>query len=219
MMLNRFPDKAGSYFIGGPAGKLEIAFHFPLNWQQIPLIGLVCHPHPLYEGTMNNKVVTTTVRAFNQMNIAALRFNFRGVGQSQGSYGNTIGETEDLQAILAWLKQQKPNFNFWLAGFSFGSFIAAKVAWNSEIKQLVTIAPPVNHFDFNRIQKPECPWLVIQGSQDEVVSATEVFQWLMHYPKNIKTRVIEGASHFFHGRLNDLKDVLIQELSPFLLDI
>jgi len=177
----------------GPSGNLE-GLTFGLTSTVIPpLIGVICHPHPLYQGTMNNKVVTTIAKAWQELGLPTVRFNFRGVGASEGSYGNGVGEIEDLQAVLAELQQQYPQVNFWLAGFSFGSFIALSVATQQRfpkrfpIQALLTVAPPVHHFDFLNLQIPPCPWLIIQGLLDTVVPADKVLSWVEEIKKTEKT--------------------------------
>lgn len=199
--------------IPGPAGDLESILLEPQDQKNLQAVAIVCHPHPLYEGTMNNKVVTTVARTLQELGLPVIRFNFRGVGKSNGEYGNTKGEIEDLLAVIAWVKKKYPAAKLWLAGFSFGSFIAAKVAIQIAVEKLILIAPPVNHFDFVDLPAFTSQVFVIQGDQDEVVPAEEVYAWvdsletkphLIHFPE---------ATHFFHGRLGKLHDALIKQLT------
>jgi hypothetical protein len=166
---------------------------------------------------MENKVVTTIFRSFRNMGAQVVRFNYRGVGKSEGEYGAAIGETDDLVAVCNWVKQVRPDDHIWLAGFSFGSYVATRAAAQVGAEQLLTVAPAVEHFDFDNIDYPKCPWLVIQGTADEVVPAELVFAWIdkqQNPPKLIK---YEETGHFFHGRLTDLKADLEQEYQNKLL--
>ena len=199
-------------FINGPAGQLEVLTYKPENIDQ-STIAVICHPHPLFGGTMHNKVVYTVARAFKDMGIPTMRFNFRGVGLSTGSYDAGIGETEDLIAILTWLKHVYPDHRIWLAGFSFGSYVAARAAKQWCIEQLILIGPPVQNFNFKELLPFDCPWLVIQGDADEVVLPEAVFSWLDSLAKPPLLIRMQGASHFFHGRLIELREEIIKALS------
>lgn len=185
--------------------------------KRLTRVGVVCHPHPLYHGTMHNKVVTTIVKALNQMGIATVHFNFRGVGNSEGEFAHTIGETEDCLAVVQWVLTQWPEVELWLAGFSFGSYIAAKAAsWLTadnqltstnqvNLAQLISIAPPVQHNDFTAIEV-RCPWLIIQADDDEVVAAEQVYNWYDGLTVNKSLIRFAKAGHFFHGQLNNLME-------------
>ncbi|MGE3920931.1 MAG: alpha/beta hydrolase [Gammaproteobacteria bacterium] len=175
-MINNdfFPTVDSNFVIKSPEGQLELAYTIP-KVASHKAIAVICHPHPVFGGTMGNKVVTTLARMFNKEGIPAIRFNFRGVGQSSGSYAEGIGEADDLRTVLNWVKITKPDDAIYLAGFSFGSYIAARVSHEYTIKQLISIAPPVNHFDFDSVIPPKAPWLIVQGTEDEVVPAKEVF--------------------------------------------
>lgn len=220
-------------FIMGPEGRLEalvagIGEGGSLEDANSNLpIGIVCHPHPLFEGSMHNKVVTTLVKAWQSLGFPTVRFNFRGVGKSEGNYAEAKGEVDDLHAIVQWVQKKKPNTSIALAGFSFGSYIAAKVAeeltsktsiqkaFFQEIAMLFSIAPPVHHFAFDDL-KPLCPWVIIQGTQDEVVPHNLVIDWYNAMSLKLekpyhKLILMEDTTHFFHGRLNELKSEIIQE--------
>src|SRR5262245_17371247 len=150
--FSEFPLSQNLQFITGQAGQIETIVSPPLPAADQPkkIIAIICHPHPLYGGTMNNKVVTTIARALYDLHIWTVRFNFRGIGKSEGSYANGMGEIQDLTAVLAWVREHFPDYEIWLAGFSFGAYIATSVAAHEkEIAQLITIAPAVTHFDFN----------------------------------------------------------------------
>jgi hypothetical protein len=197
------------FFIKGPAGNLEAAFTDKENAKGT---AIVCHPHSLYGGTMNNKVVTTLARTFGDLGLRTGRFNFRGVGKSDGSYDAGIGETDDLLAVVNWVKQNYPDDDLWFAGFSFGSYVAARAATEIAVAQLVTVAPPVINFDFLSLKPITCPWLIVQGDQDEIVSPQAVFDWIETLnPKPILIRM-PGSSHFFHGQLMELRRQLYAAL-------
>lgn len=207
-----FSTTESHFIIPGPAGDIEIATALPKE-KQVLVTGVVCHPHPLYGGAMNNKVVTTLAKTMRSLGIATIRFNFRGVGQSAGSYAEGIGESEDLLAVLDWVKQVRPLDKVFLAGFSFGSYVAARVADQWPVSQLITVAPPVNHFDFDNLSKSYSPWLVVQGEQDEVVPAEEVFAWIKKQTFPIQLIKMPNASHFFHGHLIELQDLVSEVLA------
>lgn len=200
-------------FIPGQQGQLETMLTEPVESLQ-KVVCIICHPNPTQEGTMHNKVVTTMARAFDHMGFITVRFNYRGVGKSEGTYGKVLGEIDDLKSILDWVKQQWPEHKVWLAGFSFGSYISSSVANEREgIDQLVSVAPAVNHHDFNALTEIHCPWLVIASDSDEVVPFDQVKPWLESPPSPIETVILHGASHFFHGRLIELRDILVERLN------
>ncbi len=194
--------------IPGPAGQLEAILATHANDQPIDKIAIICHPHPLHGGTMNNKVITTVARSFRDCNIASLRFNYRGVGKSEGVYADTIGELADLLAVSDWIKQQYPQASIYLAGFSFGAYIVYRACAAIQPQLLITIAPAVNHQDFLSLPLPECPWIIVQGDEDEIVPASEVYAWLDHLTIQPTIVRFADASHFFHGKLMALREQL-----------
>lgn len=175
-------------------------------------IGIICHPHPLYGGTMHNKVVDYLSRTLNELGVGTVRFNFRGVEQSEGEYAQGAGETEDLRAVLNWARKQRPGHPLWLAGFSFGAYVALNVAREFPLAQLITVAPPVNFFDFSGIAAPDCPWILVQGEADEIVPSQTVFDWARNQSPAPEIIRIPGVGHFFHGYLNQLREQLIGRL-------
>lgn len=204
-----FPtDKTATFMLAGPIGELEVATSLP----QVPSIAgtaLVLHPHSLYGGSFSNKVVTTVAKAFNQLGLKVVRFNFRSVGKSVGQFDKGVGEVEDTLAVLNWVKSVAPHDAIWLAGFSFGSYVALKTAQRWPLKQLTLIAPPVNHFDFATTQQLPVPTLVIQGDQDEVVPTDEVTAWVNQVRPQPNYQIFPGCTHFFHGRLTELAACII----------
>lgn len=201
-----FPQQDTQCFFNGPDGRLEAVVELP-KASILPITAIICHPHPLQHGTMNNKVVTTLARALRQLGLTTIRFNFRGVGQSEGRYADAIGETDDLLAIIAWLNKVRPQNKLWLAGFSFGSYVAYRAASQiASVAQLISVAPPVHHFDFASLPQPECPWLVLQGDKDEVVPPALVFEWVDSLIVKPELLVFKDVGHFFHGRLIELRE-------------
>ena len=212
-MKNHFPENTETFFIEGPAGKLEMLSVKPENFTS-KKIAIICHPNPEQSGTMQNKVVTTLAKVFEQLGMASLRFNFRGVGQSEGSHGQTIGEADDLRAVVAWVKKVQPEWEIVLAGFSFGSYIAAVVANEINPAYLISIAPPADRYDFNQLTNIRCPWWVVMGDADEIVSPAIVIEWAKHPPAPIHFLLLPVVSHFFHGHLIELRELLVARLSP-----
>ncbi|MGA7296041.1 MAG: alpha/beta fold hydrolase [Rhodanobacteraceae bacterium] len=200
-----FPDQAGTLSLPGPAGQLELAVDLAEPECARAGVVVLCHPHPQHGGTMRNKVVTMLERALRESGLDTVRFNFRGVGASQGEYDEGRGETVDLDAVASWVREVRPNDALWLAGFSFGSFVALRSAQVLEADALITVAPPVGRWEFGDIELPTCPWLLIQGEDDEVVDATAVFEWAesLEFKPNV-VRMPE-TGHYFHRRLMDLR--------------
>lgn len=158
---------------------------------------------------MQNKVVSTLARVFYDVGGWSVRFNFRGVGKSAGQYDAGHGEVEDLFAVVAWVRAQFPSHAIWLAGFSFGAYIAMQGAASiGDIKQLITIAPAVHNFVFPRDAKVHCPWVLAMGEQDEVVPVALVKAWVDERPEKISTIYMPTAGHFFHGQLIPLREQL-----------
>ena len=190
----------------GPSGNIEGLLDDP---DVVPAaIAVVCHPHPLQGGAMQNKVAYMLARAFNDMGALSLRFNFRGVGKSAGVFDSGQGETDDALAAIDWLTAQHPGLPLWLGGFSFGSFVALRAQSRRPVQRLVTVAPAVERFDTKGIVQPGCPWLLVQGMADDVVSPQAVLGWAASLPKPPRTIEMAGAGHFFHGRLNELREAV-----------
>jgi alpha/beta superfamily hydrolase len=174
------------------------------------VIGVVCHPHPLHGGTMQNKVVHTAARALQEAGAATVRFNFRGVGASAGRYDNGIGELDDVVAVVAWARQHFACDAVWLAGFSFGAATALQAATQgARPARLVTIAPPVGRIITQPVTRPGCPWLIVQGEQDELIELSAVRAWAAGFTPEPRLQVIEGAEHFFHGKLTQLREAIL----------
>ncbi len=195
--------------IDGPAGRLELLVEHPE--QPVRGIAILCHPHPLHGGALTNKVVHTLASSLRDMGRVSIRFNFRGVGKSEGAYADGMGEQQDLQAVIDWAQAQFPGQAIWLGGFSFGAYIALAVQ-DSPVERLITVAPPVNFFDFSVIEQPAYPWLLIQGEADELVPADQVRRWLDTAGLSPDMVFLPEVEHFFHGKLNLLKQALRENL-------
>ncbi len=190
----------------GPAGGLEAVIEEPAAAPE--RFAVICHPHPLYGGTMDNKVVWTVARALEALGIATMRFNFRGVGASAGSYDGGDGETEDAAAVMSAGFARWPGARAVLAGFSFGAYVALKLAGRSAPSHLLTIAPPVGRFSFAELPVPDCPWLLVQGDADEVVEPGAVLAWAQGLEPRPRIVVLPGVGHFFHGALAQLRETV-----------
>jgi uncharacterized protein len=189
--------------ISGPSGALEAVVED--SGTAGSRYAVVCHPHPLFGGTMENKVVTTLGRAMQEIGIPTLRFNFRGVGRSEGVYDEGQGETADAAAVASWGAARWPGRQLVIAGFSFGSYVALRLAQELPASQLVTIAPPVARFDFSDMRVPACPWLIVQGDADDVVDPQGVVDWVNGLKPQPRLIIMPGVGHFFHGRLHELR--------------
>ena len=204
--MRRLP-KRELFSIKGPAGDLEAIIESPGD---VPLSGcaVVCHPHPLHGGTMQNKVAHTLARSFVGVGFAALRFNFRGVGTSEGSFDNGEGEVADALAAVAWMRSELPDLPLWLSGFSFGAAMAIRASVISKPSGLVSIAPAVSRFAGNLETQPDCPWLILQGDQDELVDIEETVAWVNELEPGPELEIFPETEHFFHGKLTLLRNAV-----------
>jgi alpha/beta superfamily hydrolase len=196
--------------MAGPAGAIEAIAEDP--GASGSSYAVVCHPHPLFGGTMDNKVVTTVARALHEIGMPTLRFNFRGVGASAGVFDQGVGETADADAVASWGAERWPGRTLVLAGFSFGGYVALRLAQQRVPRHLITIAPAITRFDVVGMAVPPCPWLVIQGDADDVVDPAAVIDWANGLDPKPRLVVLQGVGHFFHGRLHDLRDAVIDAI-------
>jgi len=194
----------------GPAGAIEMALDVPTGASRG--VAVIAHPHPLFGGTLDNKVVQTLARAFTQSGWTAVRFNFRGVGASEGVYDEGRGEVEDMLAVV---QQAAPQGALALAGFSFGGFVTSQVFARLQptrvIEKLVLVAPAASRFSVSDI--PEAAHeqtLVIHGEQDDTVPLQAVMDWAR--PQLLPVTVVPGGGHFFHGQLPLLKSLVARHL-------
>ncbi|GMG86614.1 alpha/beta hydrolase [Biformimicrobium ophioploci] len=207
-------------FIPGPVGKLELVATAPKADGQFAGAGLfavVCHPNPQGGGTMNNKVVTTLVRAYRDLGIPAVRFNCRGVGASEGQFDNGVGEADDAASVIAWARAQLPGSRLLLAGFSFGTGVATNAGFGQpDLEHLLLVAPPVSRYPYTREGRLPAPALVCMGTEDELVSHREVTEWVDQVHSPLLYKEFPGVCHFFHGHLTDLKRVASEALIQHL---
>ena len=203
-----FPDIAASFMLHGPIGKLEAVSDVAEPTNARRGVAVICHPLTSEGGTMHNKVVTMAERALRESGLDTVRFNFRGAGSSAGEFDKGVGESDDLVAVVAWVRKMRPDDELWLTGFSFGSYVTINNAQHLHADALISIAPPVGRRQFEPTSLPTCRWLVVQGEADEVVDPQAVFDWidaLEHKPELIR---MPDTSHFFHRRLMDLRGAI-----------
>jgi len=203
-----FPASKTELRLRGPAGNLQVIADMPKAEDTVPAIAVICHPHPEHGGSFHNKVVTILERALRELGLATVRFNFRGVGESEGTFDDGFGETEDLLAVLEWIRRVRPDTELWLGGFSFGSYVALRAAQHLKLKQLISVAPPVGRYEFSEMDRPNCAWMVIHGEEDEIVSATAVIEWAQSQDPPPDLILMPEAGHFFHRRLMDLRGLV-----------
>lgn len=213
-----FPAEAGEFLINGPAGALEVAVDLPEPAHARAGVAVVCHPHPLHGGSMHNKVVTMLERSLRESGLTTVRFNFRGVGKSEGEHDQGRGETLDLLAVAEWVTRTCPNDALWLGGFSFGAYVALLGARHLPVKQMVSIAPPAGRWDFSAVLAPHCPWLVVIGEEDDVVEPQQVYDWIDGMAEAERPQLIRmpETGHFFHRRLMDLRGAIKNGVKPNL---
>ncbi len=213
--LNVLMSKHASLLLHGPVGSLQAELCIPEN--PLPWVALLCHPHPLFGGTMNNKVITTLMRLCERLDIISLRFNFRGVGKSEGTFDKGVGEVQDAKAMLDFLKTQYPQTKTLLMGFSFGAYVTLSLALQEHVDALVTIAPAVDHFSHSISQSPTCPWWLALPLADEIVSVEATQNWYPQLPTPPTVLEFPETSHFFHGQLITLANTLEKAWKQTLL--
>ena len=197
-----------SVTLHGPAGRIEAALDLPAEGSVPRGLAVVCHPHPLHGGTMQNKVVQTLARAFISLGYRCVRFNFRGIGASEGAWDEGRGEIDDALAVVR--AQRAPGEALVMAGFSFGGYVASQAAArllaepeSVGAERLVLVGPAVRNFSMAPVPEDT---LVIHGELDDVVPLTAVFDWAR--PIALPVTVLPGAGHFFHGQLSVLKQIV-----------
>ncbi len=193
--------------VPGAAGQLELAIssaHTDILRPAPRGLALIAHPHPLHGGTMDNKVAQTLAKAFSLLGYTAVRFNFRGVGKSEGSFDDGRGETEDALAALTYAQHRHGAGPVVLAGFSFGAFVQTRVAAKIAAERLVLVGPAVSRFEVGQVPSNT---LVIHGEEDDIVPLAAVFAWAR--PQQLPVIVFPGCGHFFHGRLTQLQQVIM----------
>ena len=196
-------------FIDGPVGRLEAIVERP-GEGALQGCAVVCHPHPQHGGTMHNKVAHTLARAFVRSGYEVLRFNFRGTENSDGHFDEGIGELDDALAAIDWMRARHGAYPLWLAGFSFGAAIAVKAAVATHVDGLISVAPAISRFATGLATQPQCPWLIVQGDEDELVDMDETVEWVNGLEPGPELLVVSGGEHFFHGRLGELREAVMQ---------
>ena len=197
-----------SLFLDGPAGRLEALLN--MGVEHATHAALVCHPHPLYGGTFHNKVVFHTMKALNSFGYPVLRFNFRGAGLSQGEHGHGSGEDQDVQTALDWLDREF-HLPLIFAGFSFGAAVGLRVACpDARVRAVIGLGLPVTAiddrvYDFDFLRGCEKPKLFVSGDRDQFGPRAKLEGLVRSLPEPKKLVIIEGADHFFEGRLRELR--------------
>ena len=196
------------FYLTGHAGKMECLLDEPEG--QPRGIALVAHPHPLYGGTMDNKVAQTLARTFVGLGYATARFNFRGVGESEGTYDDGRGEVDDMEVMLEHMLKEYPGLPFTLSGFSFGTFVQAQLQQRLEAQgrpaeRLVLVGTAAGKWPMPPVP-PDT--ILIHGELDDTITLTQVFDWAR--PLDIPVTVIPGADHFFHRKLVHIKNLVTQ---------
>jgi hypothetical protein len=200
--MHAAPRRAGC---PGPAGHLDCLIDEPRT--VVRGVAVLCHPHPVHGGTMDNKVIQTLARSFAQLGYRSVRFNFRGVGASQGHWSHGAGEIDDAMAVVQHFRE--PSLPLALGGFSFGGYVAsqvcARLAQSAPIERLVLVGPATSTFEVARVPEDT---LVIHGEADDVVPLAATLDWAR--PQSLPVVVLPGVGHFFHGQLTRLRSLVVQ---------
>lgn len=197
-----------NFFLEGPAGRLEAILWSPLSGAP-PMAALVCHPHPLYGGTMHNKVVYQAAKSLDALGLPVLRFNFRGAGLSEGKHDRGEGEQDDVRSALDFLAGEFAGVPILLVGFSFGCWVGLRVGCeDARVAALVGLGTPVNRTDFSYLARCEKPKLFVQGSNDEYGAVDKLKELVASLPGDNQLIVVEGVAHFFVGKLDQLDQAI-----------
>lgn len=198
-------------FFSGPEGRIEARYSHN-ETKNAPIV-VVLHPHPLYGGTMNNKITYNLYQAFVRSGFSALRFNFRGIGKSQGKFDDGIGELADAATALDWIQQQNMDASAcWIAGFSFGAWIAMQLLMRRpEINGFISVSPPANLYDFGFLSPCPTAGLITMGDRDEIVSEESVSKLAgklaTQKGANLEYKIIKGADHYYRNNLDELNAI------------
>jgi alpha/beta superfamily hydrolase len=200
--------------IAGPEGPLEALLDAPDAEPRA--VAVFAHPHPLHGGTMHTKALYQAAKAMPRIGVAALRFNFRGVGRSGGTFDAGSGEKDDFRAALAFAQERFPDVPIWAAGMSFGSWIAMTVgAEDARVSLLLGVAPPVDRYDFELLKTCTLPKFIIHGENDELISIKEIRKFYSQLPEPKELVVIEDANHLFEGKTSMVGDAVEDLLADF----
>src|SRR6266550_8875708 len=204
---------AGNLFIPVEHGRLEAILKEP-RAEPVTGVALVLHPHPLFGGTMHNKVVFRAAAALNDAGLVALRINFRGVGQSTGEHDEGRGERDDVRAGLDYLAVNYPDQEITLCGFSFGARVGLEVgAADERVARLISIGTPVDKYDFSFLEECRKPILFVQGDRDEFGGVERLRELAAKIKAPVELKVIKGAGHFFDDHLDELKAAITEWVS------
>jgi len=205
------PHDSRTFFLDGPAGRLEAILWTPTaaaesTTRQAPrFAAVVCHPHPLFGGTMHNKVVYQAAKSLDALGLPVLRFNFRGTGMSEGKHDRGAGERDDVRAALDFLAAEFPNIPLLVAGFSFGCWVGLRAGCkDARVTELIGLGAPVNNADFSYLQQCEKPKLFVHGSNDIYGAVNKLKSVVATAPGENRILVVEGADHFFVGKLDQV---------------
>ncbi len=194
------------FFLQGPAGRLEATLWTQPEGKGAHLAAVVCHPHPLFGGTLHNKVVYQVAKTLHRMGLPVLRFNFRGAGMSEGTHDDGRGERDDVRAAIDFLTETFSNAPILLAGFSFGASVGLRVGCgDARVTELVGLGLPANDSDLSFLKKCSKPKLFIQGGQDQYGSQENVRMLIEKLPEPKRLVIVEGADHFFAGKLDKVE--------------
>jgi alpha/beta superfamily hydrolase len=203
-MTRENPVLHRSLFFSGPAGRLEAQL-WTSGTAQAPMAALICHPHPLYGGTMHNRVVFQAAKSFHRLGLPVLRFNFRGAGLSEGQHDRGLGELDDVRAALEYLASEFPRRPLVLAGFSFGAWVGLRAgAEDARVARLIGLGIPVNDSDFSYLRGCVKPKLFIVGTKDQFAARQRVQALVDSLPPPTSLAFVEGADHFFTSKLDQV---------------
>lgn len=200
--------------IDGPSGTLEALLDLPQG--EARAVAVFGHPHPMHGGTMHTKALYQAAKAMPRIGVAALRFNFRGVGRSAGTFDSGAGEKDDFRAALSFAEQRFPDLPIWAAGMSFGSWIALTVgADDARVSLLLGVAPPVDRYDFDALKTCTLPKFIVHGESDELISIKEIRKFYAQIPEPKELATIEDANHLFEGKTTLVGEAVEDLLADF----
>ena len=222
MTNTKAAHESRNLFLEGPAGRLEAILWKPAASAPPRLAALVCHPHPLFGGTMHNKVVYQAAKSLDALGLPVLRFNFRGAGMSGGTHDRGWGEQGDVSAALDFLAEEFPGTSLLLAGFSFGCWVGLRVGCaDGRVRELIGLGTPVNSSDFSYLRNCEKPKLFVHGANDEHGEIRKVEALVESLPGENRLVVVAEADHFFAGKLDQVDEAILgwlKERRPEITD-
>jgi alpha/beta superfamily hydrolase len=222
MTDNKAAHESRNFFLEGPAGRLEALLWKPAAQARPPLAALVCHPHPLFGGTMHNKVVYQVAKSLDALGLPVLRFNFRGAGMSAGTHDRGRGEQGDVSTALDFLAGEFPGVPLLVAGFSFGCWVGSRVGCADErVQEFIGLGTPVNRTDFSFLRNCEKPKLFVHGENDEHGEIGKVKAQVKSLSGDNRLVVVQGANHFFVGKLDQVDEAIrgwLKERHPEVTD-